>query len=244
MIHYSVIVPAYNEQVWLGKSLPALATAMKSIALEGELLVVDNNSSDHTARVARDEGARVVFEGHNQISRARNTGARHAAGRYLVFVDADTIVSAELLQAAIANLSGGGCCGGGARVVFDHPPPWYARWMPPVWNWFALRFGLAAGCFVYCLRDAFEAIGGFSERVFASEEIWLSRAVRRWGHLRGLSFKVIRDPPILTSARKMQARPLRNFLAFCMVLAFPPAVFSRRLSFLWYRRDGTSPPQP
>jgi glycosyltransferase involved in cell wall biosynthesis len=237
-IIYSVIIPAYNEALWLAKSLPALAAATATVDAPGEVIVVDNNSSDRTAEVARAHGARVVFEPHNQISRARNSGARAAAGRYLVFLDADTTLSAELLHAVIANLRGGGCCGGGALVCFDAVLPIYARWILHVWNWLALRRSLAAGCFIFCLRDGYEEIGGFNERVFASEEIWFSKRLRRWGRRKGLEFAIIPEPPIVTSARKMQDHPLRNFLAFCFVLAFPVAVFSRRLSYLWYYRKG------
>ena len=60
----------------------------------------------------------------------------------------------------------------------------------------------------------------------------------KWGRGQGLEFTIIPEPPIVTSARKMQDHPLRNFLAFCFMLAFPVAVFSRRLSFLWYYREG------
>jgi glycosyltransferase involved in cell wall biosynthesis len=236
-ILYSVIIPAYNEEVWLAKSLPALAAAMAASDAAGEVIVVDNNSSDRTAEVARGHGAQVVFEPRNQISRARNAGARAACGRYLVFLDADTTISPELLRSATANLSGGGCCGGGALVRFDVALPIYARGMLRVWNWLALRRKLAAGCFIFCLREAYEEIGGFSQWVFASEEIWFSQGLKNWGRPKGLEFTIILDPPIVTSARKMQDHPWRNFLAFCFMLVFPLAIFSRRLSYLWYYRE-------
>lgn len=233
---YSVIIPAFNEELLLGESLSVLKKAMYAIEMPGEVIVVDNNSSDRTAQVAEAHGARVVFEPVNQISRARNTGARSAGGKYFIFLDADTILSAELLQLVLAKLTGGTCCGGGALVGFDSPIPWYARWIPQVWNRLAVRCGLAAGCFMYCLREGFEAIGGFSEKVYASEEIGFSRRLGQWGKTRRLAFEVITRPPIVTSARKMQDHPLRNMLAFCFVLAFPFAVRFRRLSGLWYYR--------
>jgi hypothetical protein len=107
-----------------------------------------------------------------------------------------------------------------------------------LWNWLALRRKLAAGCFIFCLREAYEEIGGFSQWVFASEEVWFSQGLKRWGRPKGLEFTIILDPPIVTSARKMQDHPWRNFLAFCFMLVFPLAIFSRRLSYLWYYREG------
>ena len=50
---YSIIIPAYNEELWLGKSLPAVRDAMAAIDVPGEVIVVDNNSTDGTAEVAR-----------------------------------------------------------------------------------------------------------------------------------------------------------------------------------------------
>jgi glycosyltransferase involved in cell wall biosynthesis len=233
---YSVIIPAYNEEQLLGQNLSALKKAMDAVDLPGEVIVVDNRSSDRTAEIANQYEAQVVFEPIHQISRARNTGARIASGKYFIFLDADTLLSAELLQLVLAKLTGGACCGGGALVAFDKPIPWYFRWIPAVWNHLSTRYGLAAGCFMYCLREGFEEVGGFNEKVYASEEIWFSRSLSRWGKLRNLSLEIIARPSVITSSRKMQDYPVRNLLAFCFVLAFPLAVRFRSLSRLWYYR--------
>ena len=141
---YSVIIPAYNEEPLLGKHLSALKKAMDAVDMRGEVIVVDNNSSDRTAQVAAAQGVKVAFEPINRISRARNTGARGARGKYFIFLDADTILSAELLQLVLAKLTGGTCCGGGALVALDQPIPWYSRWIPAAWNRLAVRCGWAA----------------------------------------------------------------------------------------------------
>jgi glycosyltransferase involved in cell wall biosynthesis len=233
---YSIIVPAYDEEVWLRRSLPAIRSAMASVAdLTGELIVVDNNSSDGTADIAREEGARVVFEPHNQISRARNAGGHAARGRYLLFVDADTILPAGTLRAALENLQSDTCCGGGACISFDPPPRGAARWLQEMWNRVAPRVGWAAGCFVYCLKTGFEAVGGFSEEVYASEELWFSRDLRRWGTPRRLKFRVVQSPRIISSARKMDM-PWRMWPRFLAVIVFPPAIRYRSLCKLWYDR--------
>ena len=150
---YSVIIPAYNEEAFIGHTLDALRQAMATVSLNGEIIVTDNNSTDATAEIAKAGGARVVFEPVNQISRARNAGARQAAGRYLVFVDADTAVAPALLQAALDNLESGTCCGGGANVDMDVAVSRGARLTVNFWNWISRTFRLAAGCFVYCTRE-------------------------------------------------------------------------------------------
>ena len=101
MISYSVIIPAYNEEVLLAGTIAEIRRVMDDLLpIDGEMIVVDNNSVDRTPKIATDAGARVVFEPINQISRARNAGAREAKGKYLFFVDADTVVPFPLLKKA------------------------------------------------------------------------------------------------------------------------------------------------
>lgn len=233
---YSIIVPAYNEEAWLPRTLTILQEAMAGVALPGELIVVDNNSSDATATLAREAGAHVVFEPMNQISRARNAGARAASGRFLLFIDADTHIPPELLAKALVNLQQG-CVGGGAQVEFDTPLTLAARWGLSFWNWLSVVRRWAAGCFVYCRREAFDAVGGFSEAVYASEEIWFSRRLGRWGRSQGLEFCIITAPKALSSGRKFQwFTPWQQLALVLMLLLFPAAVRFRRLCGFWYNR--------
>jgi glycosyltransferase involved in cell wall biosynthesis len=237
---YSVIIPAYNEEAYLGHTLDALRQAMATVSLNGEVIVTDNNSTDATAEIAKAGGARVVFEPVNQISRARNAGARQAAGRYLVFVDADTAVAPALLQTALNNLESGSCCGGGANVDMDVAVRRGARLTVQFWNWISRTFRLAAGCFVYCTREDFEAIGGFSEKVYASEEIWLSAALKRIGRKSKRKFIIIRKPMAITSGRKLVWFNTTQHLALLIILAFFPYLLRfKRVAWYWYRRPET-----
>ena len=234
---FSLIVPAFNEEEELPRTLPVFLEAMKKCGRSGELIVVDNNSTDRTPQIAREHGARVVFEPENQISRARNAGAREAAGRFLVFVDADTIIGPELLVAVMDNLESGKCAGGGAGLAFDSYPRRGMHAAMRFWNWLAARRGLAAGSFVYCLREAFEAVGGFSEKVYAAEEIFFSRALRRWGKKRGLGFRVIGEHPVVSSARKGRWYSTWQLVWPSIVMVFFPfSLYSRRMCGMWYRR--------
>lgn len=234
---YSVVIPAYNEEQWLPGTLFYLNTAMRAIDLRGEVIVVDNNSGDRTARIAQDYGATVVFEPVNQISRARNRGARAARGGYLVFVDADTTVSVRLLTEAIGLMSRGDVCGGGALVLPDAGANRWAQRGTRLWNVISRRTGLAAGCFIFCRREAFDAAGGFSEKVYASEELWLSRRLRHWGRRHGQTFTIITGDYAITSARKTEwYSPLRLLLVVSLVVVFPWSVRFRSLCGFWYRR--------
>jgi len=236
---YSIVLPAYNEAALLPATLQWLRQAMAGAPLQGEIVVCDNNSKDATAELARAAGARVVFEPINQISRARNSGARSARGRFLVFVDADTLVPAPVLAEALESLASGRACGGGAAVAMDGLSGGFPEWLLRLWNRISRRRRLAAGSFVFCLKEAFDAVGGFSEQVYASEEIWLSRALRRWARSRGLDF-VILERAVLTSGRKARWYPAPVlFLVSLGFLLCPWLVRSRLYCWLWYRRPAT-----
>jgi cellulose synthase/poly-beta-1,6-N-acetylglucosamine synthase-like glycosyltransferase len=233
---YSIVIPAYNEEALLPGTLEQLRAAMAEAPFRGEVVVCDNNSNDRTGEAARAAGARVVFEPVNQISRARNAGARAARGRFLVFVDADTSVPPGLLCEALGAL-GGRACGGGATLAMEGVSHPLALRMVAGWNALSRRFSLAAGSFLFVRREAFRAVGGFSERVYASEEIWLSRALKRWGRAQGLDFVILDGHSLVTSGRKGRwYSPTLIFVTVLLMLLCPFLLRFRAFCWVWYRR--------
>jgi len=82
----SVVVPAFNE----GASIGALVAELRGAAPWREILVVDDGSSDETGRRAADAGARVIRHPYNKGNGAAvKTGVRHAAGEFVLILDAD-----------------------------------------------------------------------------------------------------------------------------------------------------------
>jgi len=193
----SFIVPAWNEERILGSTLETLFAAAKALNMPFEVIVADDGSTDGTARVAQERGARVVRVQHRQIAATRNAGARAATGDLFVFVDADTWVTPEVLRAALEAVRRG-AVGGGCTVKFEGPLPFYARVLLPGLIWLYRAAKLAGGCFLFATREAFERVGGFDETLFASEECILSRALGRCGR-----FVVLREP-VITSGRKLR----------------------------------------
>ncbi len=241
MPDYAIIIPAYNEEALLAQTIASVREAMAGIGGEfgsGELIIVNNNSTDRTGEVAVEAGAdQVVFEPHNQIARARNAGAESTTAERLVFIDADTRVPAETLRQALDLLASGTISAGGARIVMDQSVSPMVDWLVRTWNGIAANFDYAAGSFFFARRDAFEAGGGFDELVYAGEEVWLARRIKRWNKISGLGFHVINDPPVITSGRKSDWFSTSQFLGQLAILFFIPwATRSRRLCAMWYRR--------
>lgn len=235
---YTVVLPAYNEAEELPATLRALRAAMAGQSPQGEIVVVDNNSSDQTAAVARAQGAdQVVFEPVNQIARARNAGAARRRGRYLVFVDADTRISPGLLAESLALLESGRCVGGGAIIHFEGPISAVGRFGIGLWERISTLTRTAAGSYLFCRADAFAEIEGFDERLYAGEELRLSRQLKKWGRRQGLDFQIIRAWPARTSARKLKWYSGPQILGWaCLIMLFPLAVRSRKLCGFWYKR--------
>lgn len=201
----SFIVPAHNEADLLPQTLLALQGAAAATAEPCEVLVVDDASTDDTAAVAERSGARVVSVRHRQISATRNAGAGASTGEILFFVDADTLVNAPVVIAALHALRRGAVAGG-APFFFQGRLPWWARLAEPLAHGYQRHARLAAGCFFFCHRDAFEKVGGFDAGLFAAEEIALSHALKRLGPL------VILKQGVLTSGRKLRAHNGREHL--------------------------------
>ena len=234
----SIIVPAFNEERLLGDSLSAIRAALASFTRLGwntELIVCDNNSTDRTAELARAAGAQVVFEAVNQIGRARNRGAQAASGDWLVFVDADSRPSAELFAAAGEEIAGGRCLAGGSLVKLDGN---YARANLVVgfWNWISRTFRLLAGSFIFCETAAFRAVGGFSEELFAGEELDLSQKLKRLARRQRKKICILDRFPLVTSARKIHLYSTREHLWFVLkaALAHRKVLTNRDACYTWY----------
>lgn len=235
--HYSIVVPAFNEASQLSRTLPAMRKAMDGVEAIGELIVVDNNSTDATAEVARRHGATVVFEPVNMIARARNAGGRAARGSALIFIDADTTPSTELLAAALDALERSKYLGGGAVIDLDPPPNWLTRRFAGCWNLLSRQLSYPAGCFFYVQKHAFDAVEGFSESCYASEEIWFARRLKKWGGAQTPKAKLrILPVPVVTSSRKMD-NGVKMYGMLLLMLVFPFAVKFRGLCGYWYKRD-------
>jgi glycosyltransferase involved in cell wall biosynthesis len=222
---WSIILPAHNEEALIGRAVRSARDAAEALGEPFEIIVVNDASTDRTAEIARDAGATVIDVDRRQIAAVRNEGAKAARGEWLVFMDGDTWMHADVLQGVKRELEKG-AIGGGASVQFDGAVPLYAvigmNLLIPLFRWTRT----AAGCFMYATRGAFDAIGGFDERLFASEEIAFSKAMRRQGR-----FVVLRER-VTSSGRKVRQYALRELLGtiFRQMLKGPRKA--------WRSRDG------
>src|SRR5262245_36614100 len=209
--------------------------AFGEAGLASELIVCDNNSTDRTAEIARAAGASVVFEPVNQIARARNRGAAAASGDWLIFVDADSYPSSALFQDVLECIREKRCVGGGATVTFETADRLIRFWID-AWNSLSRKARWAAGSFVFCEARAFREIGGFSEELFAGEEIDFSRRLKRLARRERRAVVILERHPLRTSDRKMHLYSRGELFVFMMKTLFLPwrTLRSRKACYTWY----------
>ena len=229
----SFIVPAHNEEAWVGRCVSAIRNGAESLREPHEIIVVDDASSDATAAIARQQGAQVVRVEHRQIAATRNTGAQQAHGDILFFVDADTLTNAPAIQSALRAVRAG-AIGGGCIPRFEGWLPWWFRLIEPLIGP-AIRLArfLPSGTFLFCTRSAFQTTGGFDENYFAWEEVWFVAALKRQGR-----FAILAEP-VLTSGRKFREHSFVTFALLTARFVFlgSRGVRSRRGLEYWYEPE-------
>jgi glycosyltransferase involved in cell wall biosynthesis len=237
-MHLSIIIPAFNEEFLITHCLDSVS---KSIAANqksnftSEVIVVDNNSTDKTAELAKQAGAKVVYEPINQIGRARNTGAKIATGDWLLFVDADSLLNPGMIADILKIIETDKYVGCGSIM---HMPdlPWWGNVAMQLWTMLSITFRWASGALVVCRTNAFRDVGGFNQELFAADEIDLSRLLKQWGRKRGLKFTILTRHPLTTSPRKVKLYTGREIASQLLSVMFSPkkTLQNKKKLPIWY----------
>jgi glycosyltransferase involved in cell wall biosynthesis len=120
----SVVIPAHNEEGYLGACLASVLREAASSGLEVEIVVVDNASTDRTAEVAlRYPGVTVVREPCKGLARARDAGLKASHGTLIVNMDADCIMPRGYLARVLRHFERTPrlACLSGPFIYYDLP---------------------------------------------------------------------------------------------------------------------------
>lgn len=90
MLELTILMPCLNEKENIAFCIDQAKSYLSSKGINGEILIVDNNSTDRSAEIARLRGARVVTEHRRGYGRALRTGLEQAAGFIIIFGDCDS----------------------------------------------------------------------------------------------------------------------------------------------------------
>jgi len=178
----SLIIPAFNEE----KNLPRLFKTIKNQDFKGnfEIIVVDNNSTDKTAQIAKRLGARVVKEKIQGIGPAKNRGCLEARGKILAICDADNLLPPHWLSTIWKSFSQSKEIVGVSGSVFisEIPKPIsYILWF--LYLAFLKLIKRLEGCNMAFRKDAFLKVGGFTKGVKFGENIDISEKLKKVGKI-------------------------------------------------------------
>ncbi len=234
----SIIIPTYNEEKYLGKTLENLA----SLKIPHEIIVTDDKSTDNTISVARMYTNNVLApqEKHVTIAANRNAGASVAQGDFLVFMDSSCLIEnpdiffARALDdfKSIPHL-----VGLTAKLdVYPETRTWGDRLMYFIFNSThfiknnLLHTGEAAGKFQMVTRDAFKKIHGFREDLVTREDADLFHRLSKIG-------RTLYDSKLLVihSGRRAHALGWPKLLSIWMINSFWLVAFGTAKAKNWER---------
>ena len=204
---FSVVIPAHNEENYIGKCLKAIREAEKQAAPDSvQIIVVANRCTDRTSDIAAEYGAEIIENSDKCIASIRNAGAKAAKGEFLVTVDADTFLAPGTFTEIRSLLHSGKYIGGGAMPVFDRASLGIAL------TSFYILFlmlpeiirskALLSGAVFWCRKADFDAVGGFDETLISLEDLDFAKRLKQHGALSGKKYGTLKKSKIYTSARK------------------------------------------
>ncbi len=227
----SFIIPAWNEEELIGATIESIQQSAREF--DFEIIVANDASDDRTAEVAKECGARVVLCNNRQIGPTRNDGASVASGDILIFVDADTIVSIEVVRETVSAIENG-AVSGGSFPIFDGEIPLLAKILTHILRMLFYVLRLAAGAYMFCTTESFEKAGRFDPKFFAAEEVHLSNKLHKYGKYKTIKSRVV------TSGRKFQTHSAFEILTTLFLVSIPGIRNIKKRKNLWYgkREEG------
>lgn len=186
---YSVIIPAKNEAQNIGRCIRSVFNCVEDRDLV-EVIVVDNGSSDDTAEIAKEEGAKVFIKKNVTISALRNFGVQKASYGILGFIDADCEALPRWLENARNILSDNSIGIVGDYYRLPEEPKWIEKAFFSSITRRRREVSYLSGGNMVIRKDNFLNVGGFDERVTTGEDYVLCLKFKSAG------FKIIADPSV------------------------------------------------
>lgn len=204
LVKLSIIIPTYNEEEYLHKLLDSIKSQSFS---DYEIIVADANSKDNTREIAISYGCKVVNGGLPAIG--RNNGAKVAEGNYLLFLDADSILTEGYLESALEEF-----IDNDIDIAITQIAPIGDSKTDKILHDFANFFMRSvesikphgAGCYgILTKKSLHDTIGGFDESLDFGED---SDYIHKIGKMS--NFKVLRNPKLLISTRRLEKEGIKD----------------------------------
>ena len=208
----SFVIPAYNEENYLGRCLDSVFSAIKNCPYSTEVIVVNNASTDRTKQIALQyPDVRLIEEPRKGLTKARQAGFCASSGNLVANIDADTILPKDWIEKIVNQFQKNQnlVLISGPQIYYDLP--FYQRWLTRAFyiivlfvyflNRYIFRIAsvVQGGNFVV-KKSALEEIGGFNLKIdFYGEDADLAKRLFKTGQIK-FSLRI----PILASGRRLQ----------------------------------------
>ena len=205
MARISVIIPALNEEKYIGRTLLSVKKQKPF-----EIIVADSRSKDKTAEISKKHGARVVYA-KKGVSAGRNAGGFAARGDLLLFLDADSIPCRDLLDIIKKDFSNSKIAGWTCRIypikgsrnekityeIFNRIAELMSKTKRPH----------AAGVAIAVRKNIFLLTKGFNKNLSVVEDHDFAMRISRYG-----AFKFSKKAFVLTSTRRLRKWGILGFI--------------------------------
>lgn len=178
---YSFILPVYNEEKYIARSIRSLLE-LDYAKDEYEIIVVDNGSTDSTANIVNSFDAVTMLKKENcNVGAVRNFGAQHSKGEYLCFIDSDCLVDKGWLNKCDELIENNKDTTFGGRIILDDEATWVEKyWLLGEKDEFIRSKDLLGSC-TLINKEIFNKINGFNVLLTSSEDTQLTNDLRSNG---------------------------------------------------------------
>lgn len=232
----SLVIPARNEEKVLPRLLETVRIARDRFPGDIEVIVADNVSTDATARIASEWGAKVVSVTRRNIGAVRNGGAAAATGELLVFVDSDHRLHPDTFVEIDRVMSTGTFVAGCSGVDLERKSiALYLTLLMLMPMLLLLNFDTGV---TWERLDDFRALGGYDERLSYAEDVELLWRLRKLGRSRRQSITRHTRIKCIGSVRKFDVygdwHYITMFVKFPFLLLFGRRQLDDFAKRYWY----------
>jgi glycosyltransferase involved in cell wall biosynthesis len=203
----SVVVAAYNEEKYLPNLLKSLK---KQTRKPDEIIIVDNNSTDQTATLAKKFGAKVVRETTPGYVHALNSGLTKAKGEILAVTDADTILPPHWIEAIAKELQDPKTVAVTGPLEYESNSA-FTQLLPRLYTAFLQAHFLLGkphitGTSMAFRKSTFDKIGGMNTLYEVGADVEIGLRMKKHGKVR-----LVRRLTVLASHRRWEKNASRSF---------------------------------
>lgn len=213
-IAVSIVIPAYNEEKYIGNCLFSLLKSEQNTDIDYEVILVDNNSTDKTLKLAQKfatgMGLRIIKETKQGRGVARARGFKEAKGEVVLSADADTIFYKGWIETLFSAIKADVVAVTTSCKIEDSSPFTNAIFnfiQPKAMGLYRLAFGhfWLSGFSFGILKSVYEKSGGFDTTLQAQEDLDLTFRVAKLGKIKFI------NKPVTFSGRRFKDNLLVGF---------------------------------